>query len=119
MNALPSDLIRRTSELSEAVTQPIPGSRKIHVEGANGVRVPMREIVLGDTPKVFGADANPPFVVYDTSGPYTDDSIRIDLTAGLAALRAVRQRAPARPWWQRHPSRTRRRRRALHGESST
>ncbi|MCC6561015.1 MAG: phosphomethylpyrimidine synthase ThiC, partial [Xanthomonadales bacterium] len=88
MNALPSDLIRRTSELSEAVTQPIPGSRKIHVEGAKGVHVPMREIVLGETPKVFGAEANPPFVVYDTSGPYTDPTQRIDLTAGLAALRA-------------------------------
>jgi len=58
MNALPSDLIRRTSELSEAVTQPISGSRKIHVEGPSGVRVPMREVVLGDTPKLFGAEKN-------------------------------------------------------------
>ena len=87
MNALPSDLIRRTSELSEAVTQPISGSRKIHVEGPSGVRVPMREVVLGDTPKLFGAEKNPPFAVYDTSGPYTDDAVKIDLTAGLAELR--------------------------------
>jgi len=84
MNALPADLIRRTSELSEAVTQPIPGSRKIHVEGPNGMRVPMREIALSDTPKLFGAEQNAPFVVYDTSGPYTDDTVKIDLTAGLA-----------------------------------
>ena len=88
MNALPNDLIRRTSELSEAVTQPIPGSRKIHVEGPAGMRVPMREIALSDTPKVFGAEKNPPFAVYDTSGPYTDDTVKIDLTAGLAELRA-------------------------------
>jgi phosphomethylpyrimidine synthase len=88
MNAVPSDLIQKTSELSEAVTQPIPGSRKIHVEGPDGIRVPMREIALSDTPKVFGAEKNPPFAVYDTSGPYTDDSVRIDLTAGLDALRA-------------------------------
>ena len=88
MNALPADLIRRTSELSEAVTQPIPGSRKIHVEGPNGMRVPMREIALSDTPKLFGAEQNAPFVVYDTSGPYTDDTVRIDLTEGLAELRA-------------------------------
>ena len=88
MNALPNDLIRRTSELSEAVTQPIPGSRKVHVEGPAGMRVPMREIALSDTPKVFGAEKNPPFAVYDTSGPYTDDTVKIDLTAGLAELRA-------------------------------
>ena len=89
MNALPNDLIRRTSELSEAVTQPIPGSRKIHVEGPAGMRVPMREIALSDTPKVFGAEKNPPFAVYDTSGPYTDDTVKIDLTAGLTELRAA------------------------------
>ena len=48
MNAVPSELIRQTEQLSEAVTKPIPGSRKIHVEGSReDIRVPMREIATG------------------------------------------------------------------------
>ncbi len=90
MNALPNDLIQRTAELSAEVTRPIPGSRKTHVQGSRpDLRVPLREVQLADTPKVFGADRNAPFAVYDTSGPYTDPSARIDLVAGLPALRAA------------------------------
>ena len=89
MNAVPSELLRQTAELSESVTRPIPGSRKIHVAGARAdIRVPMREITLADTPSMFGAEKNAPFAVYDTSGPYTDPDYRVDLSAGLPALRA-------------------------------
>jgi phosphomethylpyrimidine synthase len=48
----------------------------------------MREIQLADTPSMFGAEKNAPFTTYDTSGPYTDPDYRVDLTAGLPALRA-------------------------------
>ena len=90
MNALPSDLVRQTQELSEQVTRPIPGSRKIHVVGSRAdLRVPLREIALSDTPLVFGAEKNAPVTVYDTSGPYTDPDYRIDLSAGLPPLRAA------------------------------
>ncbi len=90
MNALPSDLIQRTAELSAEVVRPIPGSRKAHALGSRAdLRVPMREVVLSDTPKVYGAERNPPFSVYDTSGPYTDPEVAIDLVAGLAPLRAA------------------------------
>jgi len=88
MNALPSDLIRETSALSADVTRPIPGSSKVHVGGSRAdLRVPMREIQQGDTPRLFGAEPNPALTVYDTSGPYTDPSVRIDLTQGLPTLR--------------------------------
>ncbi|MGH8091548.1 MAG: phosphomethylpyrimidine synthase ThiC, partial [Rudaea sp.] len=88
MNALPS-LIQQTAELSESVTRPIPGSRKIHVAGSRAdIRVPMREIVLADTPVMFGVEKNAPFATYDTSGPYTDPDYRVDLSAGLPGLRA-------------------------------
>jgi phosphomethylpyrimidine synthase len=88
MNALAVDLIRQTSELSTSVVRPIPGSRKIHIEGSRAdLRVPMREVELADTPLMFGAEKNPPLAVYDTSGPYTDPQVRIDLVAGLAPLR--------------------------------
>ncbi|MFC7302156.1 phosphomethylpyrimidine synthase ThiC [Cognatiluteimonas weifangensis] len=89
MNAVPSDLIRQTARLSEAVTRPIPGSRKIHVAGSRAdLRVPMREIVQASTPSLFGGEDNPALAVYDTSGPYSDPDARIDLAAGLARLRS-------------------------------
>jgi phosphomethylpyrimidine synthase len=89
MNAMPSTLLEQAAELSAAVTQPIPGSRKIHVAGSHtGVNVPMREIELADTPSMFGVEQNAPFTVYDTSGPYTDPEHVVDLTTGLPKLRA-------------------------------
>ena len=90
MNAVPNALLSQAAALSETVTAPIAGSRKIHVRGSrDDVAVPMREIVLDDTPSMFGAEKNAPFVVYDTSGPYTDPAFRTDLAAGLPALRAL------------------------------
>lgn len=90
MNAIPaSDLLRQAEQLSAEVTRPIPGSRKIHVEGSlPGVRVPMREIVLTKTPTLFGGEENAPVTVYDCSGAYTDPTAAIDLAKGLPALRA-------------------------------
>jgi phosphomethylpyrimidine synthase len=52
-----------------------PNSRKVHVEGPRGVRVPMREIAL--------SGGEEPFRVYDTSGPRG-----IDVRQGLPSLRA-------------------------------
>ncbi|MEO8742873.1 MAG: phosphomethylpyrimidine synthase ThiC, partial [Lysobacteraceae bacterium] len=89
MNARPNDLLRQADELSASVIRPIPGSRKIHVEGSRSdLRVPMREVVLQATPTASGDKANAPLTVYDTSGPYTDPEARIDLNTGLAPLRA-------------------------------
>ena len=64
-------------------TGPIRGSRKIHVESTRfpGVRVAMREIALEPS------SGEPPLRVYDTSGPYTDPDIAIDIAAGLPKLR--------------------------------
>src|SRR5262245_28137305 len=45
-----------------AFTSAFPNSQKIHVDGPQGVRVPMREITLGG--------GEPPLRVYDTSGPH-------------------------------------------------
>lgn len=89
MNAVPSSLLQQTEQLSESVTRPIPGSRKIHVESSRpDMRVAMREIALSQTPTLFGGEENTPVTVYDPSGPYTDPDVRIDLAAGLAPLRA-------------------------------
>jgi phosphomethylpyrimidine synthase len=95
MNAVPSELIQQADKLSADVTRPIPGSRKIYVQGspdaAHGheVRVPMREIELARTPTIFGGEDNAPLAVYDTSGVYTDAGATIDLASGLAPVRAA------------------------------
>ncbi|HET7674800.1 MAG TPA: phosphomethylpyrimidine synthase ThiC [Gammaproteobacteria bacterium] len=89
MNAIPKDLIKETTRLSQDVTRPVPGSRKVYVETPNGLRVPMREAAQSPTPGMFGVAENPPIVLHDTSGPYSDPEAKIDLTKGLPALRAA------------------------------
>src|SRR5437667_6227559 len=71
-------------------TQPLPASRKAYIAGRQpGVRVAMREVQL--TPTRIMTDGsvqeNPPLVVYDTSGPYTDPNVAIDIRKGLTPLR--------------------------------
>ncbi|MBD8636195.1 phosphomethylpyrimidine synthase ThiC [Stenotrophomonas sp. CFBP 13725] len=89
MNAPHDSLQQQAQQLSAAVTRPIPGSRKVHVAGSrDDVQVPMREITLAPSPAMFGGADNAPLTVYDTSGPYTDPDVRIDLSQGLPALRA-------------------------------
>ncbi|MCC5900784.1 MAG: phosphomethylpyrimidine synthase ThiC [Halomonas sp.] len=68
--------------------QPLPASRKVYIEGSRpDIRVPFREITLSPT-KTTGIDEeNPPLLVYDTSGPYTDPNANNDLRKGLPALR--------------------------------
>src|SRR6202049_284644 len=70
-----------TAELKPAVTTgPLPSSRSIFVtrNEAPDVRVPLREIILSE-----GA-GEPNLPVYDTSGPYTDPTVTIDVNAGLS-----------------------------------
>jgi phosphomethylpyrimidine synthase len=87
MSAVADTIFQKAEELSEDVRRPFPASRKIHVEGPGDLRVPMREISLSATRTGDGLEPNPPVTVYDTSGPYTDPDARIDLAAGLPALR--------------------------------
>src|SRR5437879_12370895 len=80
-----------TAELKPAVTTgALPSSRKIFVtpDEAPDVRVPLREIILSE-----GA-GEPDLPVYDTSGPYTDPAVTIDVNAGLSRARIewVKQR---------------------------
>src|SRR5262249_25282081 len=56
--------------------------------GPGGMRVPFREIALSPSRAADGErEIHPPLRVYDTSGPYTDPDIEIDLTRGLPELR--------------------------------
>src|SRR3954463_12890737 len=71
--------------LPAVTTGPLPSSRKIFVapDEAPDLRVPLREILLSE-----GA-GEPDLPVYDTSGPYTDGSVVIDVNAGLPRHRTA------------------------------
>ncbi|SCZ70940.1 hydroxymethylpyrimidine synthase [Epibacterium ulvae] len=68
---------------SEITTGSLPASRKIYVNGSQfpEIRVPMREISVHPTA------GEEPLPVYDTSGPYTDPTVKTDIKQGLAQLR--------------------------------
>ena len=72
--------------------EPLPNSEKIYVQGTlhKDIKVAMRRIscspTISNDPDVE-PELNPDVLVYDTSGPYTDPKIAIDLYKGLPALR--------------------------------
>ncbi|MFW5909836.1 MAG: phosphomethylpyrimidine synthase ThiC, partial [Thiohalospira sp.] len=81
-------VVDATRQLSEDVTRPLPGSRKVWVTGSRpDIRVGMREVEQSPTQTSSGLQPNPPLPVYDTSGPYTDPEAAIDLTRGPPGLR--------------------------------
>jgi len=89
MSAIPEDFLNTQGSVTEQSKQPYPNSRKVYVAGSQeNIRVPMREISLSKTSTSFGGEDNPPVYVYDTSGPYTDPAVTIDLRKGLTPLRA-------------------------------
>ncbi len=73
---MPKDLDQSDFTVS---TGPLPASRKLYVPGERGVRVAMREICVGG--------GEPPVRVYDSSGPYTDPDVAVDIRKGLEGLR--------------------------------
>ena len=81
---------RATSSTPKVTTGALPASRKVFAtpDAAPDLRVPLREIVLSE------ASGEPPLPVYDTSGPYTDDDVTIDVEKGLSRARVewVRER---------------------------
>ena len=72
-----------------ACLKPFPASSKIHVAGTlPGVRVPFRQVQLHPTRDYKDQlKENEPVVLYDTSGPYTDPAVTIDVAKGLQPLR--------------------------------
>lgn len=80
----------RFDEEAKDLKRILPASQKVYVTGSRAdIRVPFRLITLSDTPLVNTdeVEKNPPVYVYDTSGPYSDPEVSIDLEAGLPKLR--------------------------------
>ncbi len=81
--------IGKNAKTIEVTTGALPASTKIYVEGTDpSIQVPMRSIALD--PSSGEKDLR----VYDTSGPYTDPNVKIDIDAGLSRVRQqwVRER---------------------------
>ncbi|MGR3993883.1 phosphomethylpyrimidine synthase ThiC [Pseudomonas sp. 1121_17] len=82
--------LSESAQVDQQSVQPFTRSRKVYVQGPRpDIRVPMREISLDDTPTDFGGEANAPVLVYDTSGPYTDPAVSIDVRKGLGDVRSA------------------------------
>jgi phosphomethylpyrimidine synthase len=73
------------AQLLHVVSESFPSSCKVYMHGRlhADLRVPMREIALHPTA------GEPAFTVYDSSGPYTDPSVTIDIEGGLPRTRAA------------------------------
>ena len=72
---------------------PYPSSEKVYMQGTlfPNIRVAMRKVTLMPTVNIVDEQkvmtTNDPVLVYDTSGPYTDEKIEIDLKKGLPRIR--------------------------------
>ncbi len=80
------------SRLSGITVGPYPASQKKYLAGTHypQIRVPLRQISLSPSHPFSGGGGpsdNLPVMVYDTSGPYTDEAVCINLLQGLTPLR--------------------------------
>ena len=73
------------AQLMQVVAESFPASRKVYEPGRlhPRLRVPRREIAL------HPSSGEPPLAVYDTSGPYTDPEVSVDIARGLSRTRAT------------------------------
>ena len=87
LNGIKSEQLALANRLSY---EPLSGSKKVYVQGSTrlDIQVPFREVELSDTKDHNGKlTPNAPVRLYDTSGPYTDPSVSVDITQGLPLLR--------------------------------
>tara|TARA_R110002049_G_scaffold107859_5_gene255692 strand:- start:225 stop:2102 length:1878 start_codon:yes stop_codon:yes gene_type:complete len=89
MSQKPFPKLSETAHVDALSTQPFPASSKIYIQGSRpDINVAMREISLSPTKlQNDKLEENAPVRVYDTSGPYTDPNIEIDVRKGLASIR--------------------------------
>ncbi|VFP87361.1 Phosphomethylpyrimidine synthase (plasmid) [Candidatus Erwinia haradaeae] len=87
---------KKAKTFIESITSSVfPNSTRVYLQSAcsSNVRVPIREIHLSPSPirgqdKKVTYEENAPIPVYDTSGPYGDPDIAIDLSTGIHRLRS-------------------------------
>jgi phosphomethylpyrimidine synthase len=76
------------AETGRIPTGPRAGGRKVYFQGQlyPEIRVPFREVA------VHPSANEPPVTLYDSSGPYTDPAVTIDITRGLPKVKSSWQR---------------------------
>ena len=80
--------VPESKEILQTASKNFAGSKKIYLEGSKKeIKVPMREILQTDSLTTNGNQKNKPIYVYDTSGPYTDPDIEIDIETGIPRSR--------------------------------
>lgn len=85
---LSAEISAQHEQDAKDLTRILPASKKVYIQGSRpDIQVPMREIELTETPTGLGGEYNPPVMVYDTSGVYTDTNVSIDLNKGLPNVR--------------------------------
>jgi len=73
-----------SNEILKTASKTFAGSKKIYLDGSKPeIKVPMREILQTDSLTAEGKQKNKPLYVYDTSGPYTDPEVEIDIEFGI------------------------------------
>ena len=73
-----------SKEILETASKTFAGSKKIYLDGTKPeIKVPMRKILQTDSLTAEGKQKNKPLYVYDTSGPYTDPEVEIDIEFGI------------------------------------
>lgn len=80
------------SFISKLNDQPFPASKKVFFGTTSDVQVPMRRISQSDTliesaQGELSYENNEDIYVYDTTGPITDENIRVDIHKGLPPVR--------------------------------
>ena len=90
MSTNSEQFLDKITRLDDSTKYQFTNSSKVYVQGSRSdLLVPMREIKLSDTLTAKGNEPNAPLRVYDTSGLYSDRSVKVDLRAGLPAIRAA------------------------------
>lgn len=90
MSTNSEQFLDKITRLDDSTKYQFTNSSKVYVQGSRSdLLVPMREIKLSDTLTDNGNEPNAPLRVYDTSGLYSDKSAKVDLRAGLPAIRAA------------------------------
>ena len=79
-------------EINKIDVQSYPGSEKVYLKGRmHDIDVPMRKVNLTPTVKIVNGEKmmrdNDPVFIYDTSGPYTDPKVDININQGLPRTR--------------------------------
>ncbi|EQD76629.1 thiamine biosynthesis protein ThiC [mine drainage metagenome] len=79
----------KLSGLAMRLERPAGATARLYEVGSRpDIRVPYREIAQSPTARGDSLVPNPPIPLYDTSGPFGDPAISIDLTRGLAPIRS-------------------------------